>query len=91
MRHAATKLTIPMSVRPTVARPHLHERLDGGNYQVGVVSAPAGFGKTSLLSTWARANRGIDGVAVVQPSRCRAGAVLGRSLVGGGRSLARGR
>ena len=56
MRHAATKLTIPMSVRPTVARPHLHDRLDGGDYQVGVVSAPAGFGKTSLLSTWARAN-----------------------------------
>ncbi len=56
VRHAAVKLTIPTSVLPTVARPHLHERLDGGNYQIGVVSAPAGFGKTSLLSTWARAN-----------------------------------
>jgi LuxR family transcriptional regulator, maltose regulon positive regulatory protein len=38
-----------------VPRPHLIERLnDGLERSLTLVSAPAGFGKTTLLSTWAR-------------------------------------
>ena len=34
-------------------RPHLIEGLDAGPYRkVTVISAPAGFGKTTLLSEW---------------------------------------
>jgi LuxR family maltose regulon positive regulatory protein len=55
--NGATKLTIPTSVRPVVPRPQLHERLDRGGFRVGVVSAPAGFGKTSLLATWSQSHR----------------------------------
>ena len=48
------KLLVP-SVRPgAVARPRLHEHLDGGNgCRLTVVVAPAGWGKTTLLSAWA--------------------------------------
>jgi LuxR family maltose regulon positive regulatory protein len=50
-----TKLSIP-PVRPAlVSRPRLVERLQEGlNYNLTLVSAPAGFGKTTLLSEWAR-------------------------------------
>jgi LuxR family transcriptional regulator, maltose regulon positive regulatory protein len=58
---AATKLTIPMPARTVVARPHLVEALNGSSYHVGLVSAPAGFGKTALLATWADGRR--DAVA----------------------------
>ena len=38
-----------------VPRPHLIERLDDGlDRNLTLVSAPAGFGKTTLVSTWAR-------------------------------------
>jgi LuxR family maltose regulon positive regulatory protein len=38
-----------------VPRPHLIERLDNGLERgLTLVSAPAGFGKTTLVSTWAR-------------------------------------
>jgi LuxR family maltose regulon positive regulatory protein len=48
-----TKLYIP-PVRPElVPRPHLIERLNAGLYRkLTLVSAPAGFGKTTLLSEW---------------------------------------
>ena len=37
-----------------VPRPHLIERLDEGlDRKLTLVSAPAGFGKTTLVSTWA--------------------------------------
>ena len=55
--YGASKSTIPTSVRPVVPRPQLHERLDRGGFRVGVVSAPAGFGKTSLLATWSQVHR----------------------------------
>src|SRR4051812_13432756 len=58
---AATKLSIPVPVWPAIDRPHLLELLDQPSYRVGLVSAPAGFGKTALLAAWA-AGRG-DGVA----------------------------
>ena len=58
---ATTKLTIPMPARTVVARPQLVEALDRSGYRVGLVSAPAGFGKTALLATWAAYRR--DSVA----------------------------
>jgi ATP/maltotriose-dependent transcriptional regulator MalT len=51
----ATKLFIP-SIRPRlVARPQLIAQLnDGLHRKLTLVSAPAGFGKTTLVSEWAR-------------------------------------
>jgi ATP/maltotriose-dependent transcriptional regulator MalT len=48
-----TKLYIP-KLRPNlVARRHLIERLNKGrNHKLTLISAPAGFGKTTLLSEW---------------------------------------
>jgi LuxR family maltose regulon positive regulatory protein len=48
-----TKLYIP-PVRPgLVSRPRLIERLRAGlNHKLTLISAPAGFGKTTLLSEW---------------------------------------
>jgi len=57
-RHAhhpllTTKLHIPQPRRDLVARPHLFERLSAGlNNKLTLISAPAGFGKTTLVSTW---------------------------------------
>ena len=44
-----------------VPRPELVGRLDEATYRVGLVSAPAGFGKTGLLAMWADGRR--DGIA----------------------------
>jgi LuxR family maltose regulon positive regulatory protein len=48
-----TKLYIP-PVRPElVSRPRLIERLNAGLHRkLTLISAPAGFGKTTLLSEW---------------------------------------
>ena len=50
-----TKFYIP-PVRPElVSRPHLVERLNAGprsGHKLTLISAPAGFGKTTLLSEW---------------------------------------
>jgi LuxR family maltose regulon positive regulatory protein len=49
----ATKLYIPAVRRSLVARPRLSERLSrGATSRLTLVSAPAGFGKTTLLSAW---------------------------------------
>jgi ATP/maltotriose-dependent transcriptional regulator MalT len=48
-----TKLHVPRRRRGLVARPRLSERLDrGGDAALTLVSAPAGFGKTTLLTEW---------------------------------------
>jgi LuxR family transcriptional regulator, maltose regulon positive regulatory protein len=48
-----TKLYVPRSRRGLVLRPRLIERLDLGTASTLVlVSAPAGFGKTTLLTEW---------------------------------------
>lgn len=49
----ATKLYIPPSRPKLVLRPRLIERLnDGLHRKLTLISAPAGFGKTTLISEW---------------------------------------
>lgn len=48
-----TKLYAPAAREDLVSRPHLLERLGSGlGAKLTLVSAPAGFGKTSLISAW---------------------------------------
>ncbi len=48
-----TKLYVPRRRRDQVARPRLSERLSrGAESALILVSAPAGFGKTTLLAQW---------------------------------------
>lgn len=52
-----TKLYIPRLRRGLVTRPRLSERLSrGGESKLTLVSAPAGFGKTTLLAEWLAAS-----------------------------------
>jgi LuxR family transcriptional regulator, maltose regulon positive regulatory protein len=54
----ATKTVIPPARPRLVSRPRLIERLQEGlGYDLVLVSAPAGFGKTTLVSEWAREDR----------------------------------
>lgn len=56
----ATKLYIPPTRQKSVPRPHLLERLNDGissGRKLILISAPAGFGKTTLLSEWTQALR----------------------------------
>jgi LuxR family transcriptional regulator, maltose regulon positive regulatory protein len=49
----ATKLYIPPPRPKVVHRPHLIEQLNGGLHRkLTLVAAPAGFGKTTLVSAW---------------------------------------
>src|SRR5215472_14660036 len=49
----ATKLYIPPPRPNVVLRPRLSERLNEGLHRkLTLISAPAGFGKTTLLSEW---------------------------------------
>ncbi len=55
-----TKLYIPSSRPDFVLRPHLVERLNAGlSGKLTLVSAPAGYGKTTLVSDWIH-RRGAD-------------------------------
>ncbi|RPI27229.1 MAG: helix-turn-helix transcriptional regulator, partial [Chloroflexota bacterium] len=55
MQILKTKLFIPAAQQSNVPRPRLVERLNGGlARKLTLLSAPAGFGKTTLLSDWAR-------------------------------------
>jgi len=48
-----TKLYIPPTRPELISRPRLIERLNAGLHQkLTLISAPAGFGKTTLLSEW---------------------------------------
>src|ERR671928_1889482 len=48
-----TKLYVPRRRRGLVARPRLADRLNHGTEsKLTLVSAPAGFGKTTLLAEW---------------------------------------
>jgi LuxR family maltose regulon positive regulatory protein len=48
----ATKLYVPSPRDKAVPRSRLIERLNEGALQINLISAPAGFGKTTLLSGW---------------------------------------
>src|SRR6185436_9181231 len=49
----ATKLYIPLPRPKVVSRLRLIERLEEGlHHKLTLISAPAGFGKTTLLSEW---------------------------------------
>ena len=71
----ATKLHIPRRRRALVSRPTLNDRLSrGAESALTLVSAPAGFGKTTVLTDWL-ASAAVEGpsVAWVSPARiCRA-------------------
>jgi LuxR family maltose regulon positive regulatory protein len=59
-----TKLNIPLARPQIVPRPRLIEKLkESLSYNLVLVFAPAGFGKTTLLSEWAR---------ISQPQECTA-------------------
>jgi LuxR family maltose regulon positive regulatory protein len=62
----ATKLFAPARRPRLVARPRLAERLDStleAGHRLTLVSAPAGFGKTTLLSDWlAHVDQGRTGI-----------------------------
>lgn len=48
-----TKLFVPRAQQGLVTRPRLLQRLDAGlSRRLTLISAPAGFGKTTLLSDW---------------------------------------
>jgi LuxR family maltose regulon positive regulatory protein len=55
----ATKLRIPPQAHQVVYRARLVDDLERGlpSYKLVLISAPAGYGKTTLLSQWARASR----------------------------------
>ena len=54
-RLLATKLSVPITPGVLIERPRLSVLLDKSlKHPFTLVSAPAGFGKTTLLSTWAR-------------------------------------
>src|SRR5215216_5902942 len=60
----ATKLHIPPLRSKVVPRPHLIDRLNDGlrrgqgfGHKLTLVSAPAGFGKTTIVSEWLASNR----------------------------------
>src|SRR5215468_7354561 len=49
----ATKLYLPRLRPKVVSRPRLLERLNEGlHHKLTLISAPAGFGKTTLVSQW---------------------------------------
>src|SRR6266699_3806476 len=51
----ATKFFVPTSSHPLIARPQLTTLLHQGlRRKLTLISAPAGFGKTTLLSAWVR-------------------------------------
>jgi LuxR family maltose regulon positive regulatory protein len=53
-----TKLFIPSPGKNLVQRPGLFDKLNEGlNRKLILVSAPAGFGKTTLISDWINQNR----------------------------------
>ena len=61
-----TKLVVPRARRQTVERPRLDALLaSGSNARLLLVSAPAGFGKTTLLAAWLAGPRHRNPVAWV--------------------------
>lgn len=60
-----TKLHAPPTRPDLVLRPRLREKLNAGlSSKLTLISAPAGFGKTTLVSEWNVTRRGITGESV---------------------------
>jgi LuxR family transcriptional regulator, maltose regulon positive regulatory protein len=56
-----TKLHVPKVRRSLVARPRLIERMShGAESKLTLISAPAGFGKTTILTEWLAATAGAE-------------------------------
>jgi hypothetical protein len=52
-----TKLYVPKLRRSLVVRPRLHEHLSrGAELKLTLISAPAGFGKTTVVAEWLAAD-----------------------------------
>lgn len=51
------RLGVPQVLAGALSRGRLIYQLDQTRYRVGLVTAPAGFGKTTLLAEWARRHR----------------------------------
>jgi hypothetical protein len=85
----ATKYTIPPQHTDTIARPRLLDQLDQGlARKLTLVIAPAGYGKTSLLSTWAASLKAKDLMLEAQRARpVLANDVETTALVRDGRNL----
>ena len=65
----ATKLAVPRARRTVVPRKSLYARLeDGVSRAVVIISAPAGFGKSTLLTSWLTegAAQGRSGLALAR-------------------------
>ena len=57
----STKLVVPPARAQLVLRPRLFERLEKGlRGKLTLIAAPAGFGKTTLLSAWRMTDRGSE-------------------------------
>ncbi len=66
-----TKLHVPPPHLNLVPRPRLIERLNQGmqpGRRLTLVSAPAGYGKTTALAQWARSSRFLIGWLTLEPS-----------------------
>lgn len=50
----SNRLIIPQPVAARVSRPGLVDRMERARQSLGLVAAPAGFGKTTALAEWAR-------------------------------------
>ena len=60
----ATKLFIPHDRPGLIPRQRLFTQLDAGLcHKLAVISAPAGFGKSTLLSSWAKQSKHRDHIA----------------------------
>ena len=65
----ATKLFTPPPRPKVVTRPRLIEQLnDGLHGKLTLISAPAGFGKTTLVSDWVAASKGGNSLGAARPA-----------------------
>src|SRR5580658_1733942 len=70
-----TKLDPPLELTDLIARTRLVSKLDEGRTRVTLLQAPAGYGKTTLMSQWFRALRAArEGVAWISMDGAGGGA-----------------